>query len=537
MRVNILAKFCTNCGSKLEDDASFCTNCGTKTEHTETIKKTQPSFYDMVNPTMKKDDSDKTKTTPKKNQITKENKNEKNPTIKKENTKIAETKNKKDDKTETKKENDKIDKETPNKDNGIDKNITIKIPNNLGLDKITENIPDNLNINTITDNLPNDLSIDKITDNLPNDLSIGKITDNLPNDLSIDKITENIPENISNNIPNKNEISSNTNQNENNSSSNNNEIATISNRPPSNINDTKKKLKELVGGFLLSDEFIAKFEKEGLNYNEGEQIKNKLKKEVSSGKLDEYGLEKRIDELIKEMKVRKGELDDKLSYVDEIFETEAIQNKITEYKLNERKVNNIKNSIKNDLKNDYFLEKAHIPMKANEQLDSVHKREENIGVCGYDFTCVLYEVRHGIIEESQDVVNGYCFVEKDKLTIKKGSAFLNINKGNKVLRYSKINAIDFDKAGLFQFTNSIVIGISGYPQVILRQTSYEDFELLHDAWMEYNNPSKKEPTVEQIPAPAPISNADELMKYAELYEKGFLTEEEFNEVKKKLLDF
>ena len=524
MRVNILAKFCTNCGSKLEDDASFCTNCGTKTEHTETIKKTQPSFYDMVNPTMKKDDSDKTKTTPKKNQITKENKNEKNPTIKKENTKITETKNKKDDKTETKKEIDKIDKETPNKDNGIDKNITIKIPNNLGLDKITENIPDNLNINTITNNLPNDLSIDKITDNLPNDLSL-------------DKITENIPDNISNNIPNKNEISSIINQNENNSSSNNNEIATISNRPPSNINDTKKKLKELVGGFLLSDEFIAKFEKEGLNYNEGEQIKNKLKKEVSSGKLDEYGLEKRIDELIKEMKVRKGELDDKLSYVDEIFETEAIQNKITEYKLNERKVNNIKNSIKNDLKNDYFLEKTHIPMKANEQLDSVHKREENIGVCGYDFTCVLYEVRHGIIEESQDVVNGYCFVEKDKLTIKKGSAFLNINKGNKVLRYSKINAIDFDKAGLFQFTNSIVIGISGYPQVILRQTSYEDFELLHDAWMEYNNPSKKEPTVEQIPAPAPISNADELMKYAELYEKGFLTEEEFNEVKKKLLDF
>ena len=32
-----------------------------------------------------------------------------------------------------------------------------------------------------------------------------------------------------------------------------------------------------------------------------------------------------------------------------------------------------------------------------------------------------------------------------------------------------------------------------------------------------------------------FSNADELMKYAELYEKGLLTEEEFTAIKKKLL--
>ena len=32
-----------------------------------------------------------------------------------------------------------------------------------------------------------------------------------------------------------------------------------------------------------------------------------------------------------------------------------------------------------------------------------------------------------------------------------------------------------------------------------------------------------------------VSVADELMKYGELYEKGLLTEEEFNAMKKKLL--
>jgi len=32
-----------------------------------------------------------------------------------------------------------------------------------------------------------------------------------------------------------------------------------------------------------------------------------------------------------------------------------------------------------------------------------------------------------------------------------------------------------------------------------------------------------------------MSNADELLKYAELYEKGLLTEEEFNSLKQKLI--
>ena len=32
-----------------------------------------------------------------------------------------------------------------------------------------------------------------------------------------------------------------------------------------------------------------------------------------------------------------------------------------------------------------------------------------------------------------------------------------------------------------------------------------------------------------------VTSADELMKYAELYEKGLLSEDEFNAIKKKLL--
>lgn len=463
--MNILAKFCTNCGTKLEAGASFCTNCGTKAEHTETTKKTQPSFYDIINANDKKETSSKNTTTKKTpNKTTHKSETNKKKTAEKKTTTIKTSENK-----------------SSNKNFSIDKNITNKIPNNLSLDNLTEKIPDNLNI-------------DKLTDQMSN----------------------------------KNEISK---------TPKNNEITTIKNNKPSSITDTKKQLKELVGGFTFSNEFSYRLKQEGLNSGEGNQIKNKLKKEVSSGKVDENALENRLDEIIKDMKTRQGQLEGKLKYVDEFFETEETQQKITDYKLNERKINNIKDSIKKDLQNDYYLEKSYVPRKTNEKLDSLHQREERLGICGYDFSCVLHEIRQNILgEEEEEIIEGYCFIEEDKITIKKISAILKIDKGNKVLRYSKINAIDYDKAGLLQFTSSIVIGVSGFPHVVLRHTTPEDFELLHDAWLEYNNPSKKEPSIEQTPIIAPVSNADELMKYAELYEKGFLTEEEFNGIKKKLLD-
>ena len=49
--MNKLAKFCTNCGNKLEEGASFCTNCGTKVEGEHEPKK-RKGFLGILNETI-----------------------------------------------------------------------------------------------------------------------------------------------------------------------------------------------------------------------------------------------------------------------------------------------------------------------------------------------------------------------------------------------------------------------------------------------------------------------------------------------------
>ena len=58
----------------------------------------------------------------------------------------------------------------------------------------------------------------------------------------------------------------------------------------------------------------------------------------------------------------------------------------------------------------------------------------------------------------------------------------------------------------------------------------EFYNLLYKAWEKFKNEENSSINKNEI------SPADELMKYAELYEKGLLSEEEFNAMKKKLLD-
>lgn len=65
------------------------------------------------------------------------------------------------------------------------------------------------------------------------------------------------------------------------------------------------------------------------------------------------------------------------------------------------------------------------------------------------------------------------------------------------------------------------------------EKSLEEFyKLLNNAWTKFkNNDNRTDSSVNK----SDVSAADELMKYAELYEKGLLSEDEFNAIKKKLL--
>lgn len=284
----------------------------------------------------------------------------------------------------------------------------------------------------------------------------------------------------------------------------------------------------------INNKISTRLNNENIPKKDGAKIKAVLISEIKSGKTTEEGIDIRLTELIKEFDTKSVEINKALKKLEETFVSEEVQNKIKEYKLNELKTIKIKNDLKKGIENESINEKE-ILKKIHENLNLEHLKEVEMGISGYDFSCTLYEIRQGTFGKNEDVVKGYCFIEKDKLTIKKISSWLKHDKGNKIIPFSNINAIDYDKAGGLQLTSSIVIGISGIPPIVLRHTSEKDFELLHQAWLDYKNPSNKEPVLDQGTVETKVSSADELMKYAELYEKGLLTEEEFNEIKKKLL--
>lgn len=62
----------------------------------------------------------------------------------------------------------------------------------------------------------------------------------------------------------------------------------------------EKKLKELTGGFLLSTAFTNRLKDNGLKTEDGIKIKNKLKEEIKSNKINEFNIETRLTELINE---------------------------------------------------------------------------------------------------------------------------------------------------------------------------------------------------------------------------------------------
>ena len=174
------------------------------------------------------------------------------------------------------------------------------------------------------------------------------------------------------------------------------------------------------------------------------------------------------------------------------------------------------------------------PKKIQEKNEKINNELIKLGVENCDFSCTLHEQRMSTFgNKKEDVVNGYCYVNEDRIIIKKRSVFRKSDMGDKVIPYAKINAIDYDKAAGFHVTSSIVISVSGFNPVVMKNTTEENFRLLHDAWINFNSKSDAPtPTIIETNKP---SDADELLKYAELFEKGLLTKEEFDMKKAELM--
>ena len=127
-----------------------------------------------------------------------------------------------------------------------------------------------------------------------------------------------------------------------------------------------------------------------------------------------------------------------------------------------------------------------------------------------------------------------CCLEQDYLLIEKLSAFRKKGRGDKKVPYSNISSIDYDKPGTFGVTSGIDITLSGSDVIALKSIfdkSTQNFYTMLTKVVE----EKKKPQPTQIIQQETTTNADELLKWHELYEKGVISEEEFNQKKKELL--
>ena len=108
--------------------------------------------------------------------------------------------------------------------------------------------------------------------------------------------------------------------------------------------------------------------------------------------------------------------------------------------------------------------------------------------------------------------------------------------GTRRLYFYNLTSLDFDARGRLHASSSVIINTKGAEHVQLKFVTKDNFDLMNNAFESYlektHKPQQSIPIQQNI---STTSNADELLKYAELYEKGLLTKEEFDMKKAELL--
>ena len=177
----------------------------------------------------------------------------------------------------------------------------------------------------------------------------------------------------------------------------------------------------------------------------------------------------------------------------------------------------------------------------NKKLDKQREIEEKFGVNLSNkqwFQCSIEEVKYSTFsnQPKRNIDYAYVIVNEDNFEIIKESVWLKSNMGSRKIYFYNITSIDFDARGRLHASSSIIINTKGAEHIQLKFVTENDFKLMNNAFESHiekiHRPQQTAPIQQNTPTP---SSADELLKYAELYEKGLLTKDEFEMKKAELL--
>lgn len=210
----------------------------------------------------------------------------------------------------------------------------------------------------------------------------------------------------------------------------------------------------------------------------------------------------------------------------ELNEKEIIQNNNSSNKITTE--NKTLKSVQDKLNNFMGTSNNH-PIKVQSKSKKIKKNEQN-----YDFICSIDEVRtnwRGV--EKEDRRRCYVKVLEDRLILDKTGIMIRSDLGTRTIYFSDISSIDFDKSGMFHVTNSVKLIMRGGEFITLIHVGPKDYDLINNKWKLYK---ENQHNTKNLNSNSSQNTADDLLKYAELYEKGLLTDDEFKSFKQKLLN-
>ena len=252
----------------------------------------------------------------------------------------------------------------------------------------------------------------------------------------------------------------------------------------------ENKLKGLCGGFTNNDVFKDKLKKHGLSLNTPNlQYKNILKNEYSLGKITINNVEERLDELLSEN-----------------LSTKELVNKNSELGMEKAK---IKKQPKIESKVEEILKDKKVTIKIPQKMDAIQGAA--IGALAMGKVGMTLGALTG----------GETTWRITKLLIT--DTGLTIKMNGQSITFDEIVNLEIVKPGDFQKPIFTITSKYGNNMIF----SCEHKEALEIVLRE------KIPEADTVEDSN--NNVDDLMKYAELFEKGLLTKEEFEAKKKELL--